>query len=113
MGENKYFTVSREENKLILKFLPNCSSINAKNYAEIEDLAEAIIEDMVEDELIFDLDNVIYVSSAGLRMFSSLNTKLQDVGIGYQLINLMDEILKMFQLTGYSSMFKVTEKPKY
>ena len=68
---------------------------------------------MVEDELIFDLDNVIYVSSAGLRMFSSLNTKLQDDGVGYQLINLMDEILKMFQLTGYSSMFKVTEKPKY
>lgn len=113
MTENKFFSVVTEEDTLVATFSPECTKIDAKNYSDIEDIAKEIAEEMTESEFVFDLKNVVYVSSAGLRMFSAINSILQETGTEYKLINLTKDILKMFQLTGYSSMFKVEGQPEF
>jgi len=113
MSENRFFTVTQKEDVLIATFLPECTKIDAKNYAAIEDAAMEVADNMTESEFVFDLKNITYVSSAGLRMFSAVNNHLQENGIEYSLKNLTHDILKMFQLTGYSSMFRVEEQANY
>lgn len=113
MESTAYFSIKKENDSITAVFNENCTKIDAKNYSEIEADAESVIRDMTEREFIFDLKNVVYVSSAGLRMFSSINTAVAETGAEYRLINLKNDILKMFQLTGYSSMFKVERQPEY
>lgn len=110
---NHFFTVSKQDDLLMAVFNPECTKVDAKNYSEIEACAMAVVEDMAENEFVFDLQNVVYVSSAGLRMFSAISNAAQESGAEYRLINLKKDILKMFQLTGYSSMFKVEGELEY
>ena len=113
MENNQFFTLTKENDSLIAIFNSNCTKIDAKNYSDIEDAAKSAIEDIQESEFVFDLNNIVYVSSAGLRMFSAINNELQEIGVEYKLINLTKDILKMFQLTGYSSMFRVEGQPEF
>lgn len=112
MEENKFFTVEHNEDSVVVTFVEE-SKVDATNYSEIEEIVMNFIDTMSESEFVFDLKNVIYVSSAGLRMFSAINNAVSDAGIDYKLINLKKNILSMFQLTGYSSMFKVEGQPDY
>ena len=114
--DNQFFTVDNDKNKDIVtvKFLDTCQKIDAKNYESIQLDATAILKKCTEDSsFVFDLDNVVYVSSAGLRMFSSVNKVAQEQNVSYKLINLRKDILKMFQLTGYASIFKIEEKVEF
>lgn len=114
--DNQFFNVSRNESEDIttLTFVDGCEKIDAKNYESIQKDAVAILKKCSEDShFVFDLNNVIYVSSAGLRMFSSVNKVAQEQNVNYKLINLRKDILKMFQLTGYASIFKIEEKVEF
>lgn len=113
MSGNDFFTITKEDDSLVATFMSTCAKIDAKNYSDIEDAALQVIADITESEFVFNLENIVYVSSAGLRMFSAINNSLQESGIEYRLINLTKDILKLFQLTGYSSMFRVEGKPEY
>lgn len=112
MEAGNYFAVQREGDIVRIIFNEN-TKIDARNYSEIEDEVMNIIDDMSSGELIFDLCNVVYVSSAGLRMFSTINSEVMKEGIEYCLVNLKTDILKMFQLTGYASMFRVEGRKTY
>ncbi len=59
---------------------------------------------------VFDMNEVSYVSSAGLRMFSAISNVCRQSGIEYRLIGLREDILRMFQLTGYATIFKIEVK---
>lgn len=114
--ENQFFIVTKneDENIITLKFVDTCQKIDAKNYESIQNSAIEFLKKCREDSnFIFDLDNVIYVSSAGLRMFSSVNKVAQELNVDYKLINLRKDILKLFQLTGYASIFKIEEKVEF
>lgn len=113
MNDNNFFTITKEDDSLVATFLPTCTKIDAKNYSDIEDETIKAISDISESEFVFDLKNIVYVSSAGLRMFSAINNALQETGTEYRLKNLSKDILKMFQLTGYSSMFRVEGQSDY
>lgn len=113
MENNTFFSVTKENDSLVATFSKDCTKIDAKNYSDIEDAAIKVAAEMTEGEFVFDLQNIVYVSSAGLRMFSAINNVLQESGVEYRLKNLTKDILKMFQLTGYSSMFKVEGQPEY
>ena len=115
--ENQFFTVSKRKDEndiVVVKFSDDCPKIDAKNYEAIQNAAIGILEECDSDsQFVFDLDNVVYVSSAGLRMFSSVNKVALDHDVDYKLINLRKDILKMFQLTGYASIFKIEEKVEF
>ena len=113
MSKENYFTMEKEGDTVTITFNEDCTNINAKNYSEIETEIMNVIDDISSGELVFDLHNVVYVSSAGLRMFSTINSEVAKSGVEYRLINLKTDILKMFQLTGYASMFRVEGEKTY
>lgn len=116
--KNQFFETTYDASNEVMtaKFLSTCQKIDAKNFEEIQKKATELLNgDECVDiaDFVFDLDNVIYVSSAGLRMFSSINKVAQDLNVNYKLINLRRDILKMFQLTGYASIFEIEEKVEF
>lgn len=113
--DNKYFTTTIDNDKMVFEFCKDCTKVDAKNFQEIEKEAKDEINSASGDiaEIEFNLANVTYVSSAGLRMFSAINSLSQEHGLDYSVVDLRKDILKMFQLTGYSSIFKTVEKPEF
>ena len=113
MEENIYFESSVIGDELVMKFTSNASKIDAKNYKDIQEFAEREIKKAEVSAVSFDLSNVVYVSSAGLRMFSAVNSIACENDFDYRVFNLLPEITKMFQLTGYSSMFRIETKSEF
>jgi len=97
--------------ELIIKLT---GSVATENYQQIQSTVEDKInqEDENFDSLVFDLDNVTYVSSAGLRMFSFFSQLMIENDKEYHLINLDPMLKKMFMLTGYASSYDIKEKEK-
>ena len=56
------------------------------------------------------MNDVTYVSSAGLRMFSAINQYAEEKQYVYKLIEMQNAILKMFQMTGYANAFQIEVK---
>lgn len=79
--------------------------IDAVCFAEIQDVAIDLLERKDVVGLVFDMKNVSYVSSAGLRMFSTVHKKSVSAGKSYKLTQIRGDIMKLFQMTGYASAF--------
>ena len=58
-----------------------------------EDLADAA-------NLVLDLKNLEYVSSAGLRVFLSAQKRMMKAG-SLKLVNVNDDIMEIFEITGF------------
>lgn len=58
-------------------------------------------------EIILDCENLKYISSSGLRLFLALlkNTKAKGGKLILKHVN--DNILKVFKMTGFSSLFEI------
>lgn len=63
-----------------------------------EELAEVLEE---ADELVFDLEGLEYMSSAGLRILLATQKKMALKG-GMKVINVNDVIREIFDITGFS-----------
>lgn len=99
------FNISKD-NDIVTVILPD--KVDAHNYEDIQnEVFKYLKENTGLEELIFNLNETIYVSSAGLRMFSAVSKECKQQDINYKLINLRKDIMKMFQLTGYSSMYTI------
>lgn len=83
--------------------------IDAVNSRDIQSEAVSLIDDSLSS-FTFDMNDVTYVSSAGLRMFSSVAKSCKDIGIEYILAGLREDIVRMFKMTGYSSRFRIEMK---
>ena len=62
---------------------------------EVEPLMEAY------DTIIFDLKDVLYVSSAGLRVFLDTDTKMIDTNKTVKFKNIPDSVMEIFDMTGF------------
>lgn len=79
--------------------------IDAVCFAEIQDAAVELLERNDVVGIVFDMKDVSYVSSAGLRMFSTVHKKSVSAGKSYKLTQIRGDIMKLFQMTGYASAF--------
>lgn len=66
------------------------------------ELEAAIVLEGVE-ELVFDLANVDYISSAGLRVLLSAQKKM--MGKSMKIANARQPVMEVFEITGFSSIF--------
>lgn len=83
-------------------------AVDSTNYEDVERETDACIEkDNSFESLCFNVADVNYVSSAGLRMFSHFNQKMKHEGKGYSIIKASKELYKIFNITGYTSAFTV------
>ncbi len=120
ISENDHFVadVNEETGTVTVTFKPECNKVEAKNFEDIQsesiEIAE-IAEEQGAEKFEFNLSNVTYVSSAGLRMFSAVNTVCKsDLSYqSYKVVDLDEKISKMFELTGYASIFEIQKKDIY
>ena len=67
------------------------------------ELAEVLDE---ADELVFDLEGLEYMSSAGLRILLATQKKMGLKG-GMKVINVNDVIMEIFEITGFSDILTI------
>lgn len=60
--------------------------------------------------LVFDLDRVPYVSSAGLRVFLDCQRRMQDSGGDMKIRNCSEFVIEIFESVGYHQIMKVEKK---
>lgn len=58
-------------------------------------------------ELIFDIKDVDYVFSAGLRVFLQLQKKAESQGFSMKIINASDSVKQIFDIVGFSKIMNV------
>lgn len=58
-------------------------------------------------ELIFDIKDVDYVFSAGLRVFLQLQKKAESQGFSMKIINASDSVKQIFDIVGFSKIMDV------
>jgi len=81
--------------------------IDGNTSENIQKQAVEAIENEEIESFVFDVNGVTYVSSAGLRMFSGISGLCRSKGIDYCLDGLREDMMRMFQLTGYANIFKI------
>ena len=68
-----------------------------------EELAELMDE---AEELVFDLEGLEYMSSAGLRILLATQKKMAQKG-GMKVVNVNDVIKEIFDITGFSDILTI------
>ncbi len=58
------------------------------------------------DELVFDFSNLVYISSAGLRVLMIAQKGMSSKG-GVKIINASEDVKEIFDITGFSSILTV------
>ena len=77
------------------------------NTVTAPDLEEALADEVgVNDTVVFDMTDLTYMTSAGLRVLAACNEK---VGEGGEVIlrGVCDEIREVLEVTGFDTMFTV------
>ena len=87
---------NQEGNKLTLAPIGRVDTITSP------ELEAAVVLDGV-DELIFDLAQVDYISSAGLRVLLSSQKKMS--GKSMKIVNAKPAVKEVFDITGFSDIF--------
>ena len=81
--------------------------IDATSAPKLEEELEAALGGVTE--LILDLTNLEYISSAGLRVLLANQKKMNTQG-SMTLINVKDEIMEIFDVTGFSDILNIEAK---
>lgn len=70
-------------------------------------LDKAINEDMGDTKnLVLDIKNLEYISSAGLRVLLSAQKKMQKIG-SMKVINVCEEVMEVFEMTGFADILVI------
>ena len=80
--------------------------IDSNNVAEVEMNVQNIVKQNPDRELIFDADNLIYISSAGLRFLLKFRKSHGKISVA----NVSKEIYDIFDMTGFTRLFDVQKK---
>lgn len=108
-------------NELIIKLTDGIAAENTEDITnEVRAKADEVLKDISDDSkanrevdtLVFDLTDVKYVSSAGLRMFADTAFEMEDRGCEYEVRNVPHEngrdVYRVFELTGYTAAYKLS-----
>lgn len=87
----------------IVKVIPRIDGMTAKNFDE---QLKATLEDGTEN-LVLDMDDTVYVSSAGLRVFLSTQKAINARGGSMVLRNVKQQIFEVFEVTGFAGVLTI------
>lgn len=80
--------------------------IDSANAQQIADEINQILSNYNDFKLVLDIDNLEYISSAGLRVVLALRKKYADI----QLVNASSEVYDIFDMTGMAEMINISKK---
>lgn len=82
--------------------------LDSSNYGELEKKLFEFIE-KGEKQIVVDCSALIYISSSGLRVLLMALKKITSVGGKFYLCSLQENIREIFDIAGFSSIFKLFE----
>lgn len=89
------------ENKLIIKL---AGRLDTNTAPELNKTIQKDLKDI--NELIYDLSELIYISSAGLRVIL-LTQKIMSKQGSMKIINTQDMVMEVFNATGFSDIINI------
>ncbi|MBR4961690.1 MAG: anti-sigma factor antagonist [Clostridia bacterium] len=78
-------------------------NISSANASEVEAAIQELLVGESFDELVLDADNLLYISSAGLRVL----LRLMKAGHTLRMVNVSVEVYDVLEMTGFSEMMSV------
>ena len=91
------------DKKLIFHLEGELNSYNS------EDVEKEIDEEIAKggfDTIVFDLNSLKYMSSAGLRIVAKLKQQYDD----FSIINMPDDIYEVFAMVGFADLIQISRK---
>ena len=89
------------KNEILTLYLEG--DLNSSNSEDVGEEIEEITSNKEFNKIVFDLENLRYISSAGLRTILRVKQQHDDVS----LINASLEVYDVFQMTGFTSIMNV------
>lgn len=78
--------------------------IDTKTSVQLSEEVNANLEGMTK--LVFDLSGVIYLSSAGLRVFVTTGDRMQKQGL-MTIVGVNDDLMEIFKITGLTDILDI------
>lgn len=91
-----------EDNLVYVKIGGRITSSNAD---DLYDSLKAIVEEHPGASMVYDLDTLEMISSAGLRVF----LKIKKGGVDFKIINASSDVYDVFDITGFVEMFEISK----
>ncbi|MBQ6381690.1 MAG: STAS domain-containing protein [Clostridia bacterium] len=91
----------KNENELVIKI---SGRLDTNSAPELEKAIMESIEGV--EELTFDLAEMPYTSSAGLRVFLKAQKQMNKQG-HMKVINICEDVLEVFEITGFSDIIEI------
>lgn len=92
---------TKTENKLVIKLI---GRLDTNTAPELNKTIKTDLKDV--EELIYDLSELIYVSSAGLRVIL-LTQKIMSKQGSMKIINTQDMVMEVFKATGFTEIIDI------
>lgn len=96
-------TIEKKDNISIITINGRLDTINSP---EFEKQIQPVLEKH-SPEIILDCNGLTYISSSGLRQFLQIRKYLGINGGKATIINLQEDILQVFKLTGFDELFEI------
>lgn len=79
--------------------------LNTNTASDLEEALEPVLERT--NQVVLDFDELEYLSSAGLRVLVAAQKKIVGAGGGLRIVNAIDDIREVFDVTGLCDVFDV------
>ena len=97
-------TTFREENgKYIVTLEGRLDTVSSEQTAK----ELSVLNDCTGHDIIIDCEKLEYISSSGLRILLGIRKNASAVGSKVKILNLSDDIRKVFNMTGFSALFDI------
>lgn len=94
---------SKSGNFLVLDL---AGRLDTSNYGELEKKLIDVIENG-EKNIVINCSGLNYISSSGLRVFLMALKKITNAGGQFHLCSLQENIMEIFEIAGFTSIFKI------
>ena len=92
------------KNEVLTIFL--IGKINSSNSDEVEQEIDAILSGAQFKSIVFDLSELEYISSAGLRILLRIKKQNDDT----KLVNVSNDVYEIFDMVGFTSFLSIERK---
>ena len=93
--------IKKNETETVIEIVGRLDTITAPA------LDKTINEDLGDTKnLVLDIKNLEYISSAGLRVFLGAQKKMQKIG-SMKVINVCAEVMEVFEMTGFADILVI------
>ena len=94
--------IKKSENETIIELVGRLDTITAP-------VLEKTISDNLGgiQSLILNFSGIEYISSAGLRVLLGAQTKMQNVGGAMKLIGVREDVMEIFEMTGFADILTI------